>query len=132
MALALASGAAGALSLTTRLSSVLVGVMVAVALLPPATAVGLMVGADKLPDAMGAGLLLAINVVCLNLAAQLVFLLKGIRPRTWLEKTRARRAIAVPLIMWPTLLAMLVVAIYTHQKLKALTIFHIPAAITMR
>lgn len=34
--LALASGAAGALSLTTRLPSALVGVMVAVALLPPA------------------------------------------------------------------------------------------------
>jgi uncharacterized hydrophobic protein (TIGR00341 family) len=132
VALALASGAAGALSLTTRLSSVLVGVMVAVALLPPATAAGLMVGADKLPAAVGAGLLLAINVVCLNLAAQLVFLLKGIRPRTWLEKARARRAIAIQLIMWPTLLAMLVVAIYTHQKLKALTIFHIPAAITLR
>ncbi len=43
-ALALASGAAAALSLTTGLSSVLVGVMVAVALLPPAAALGLMLG----------------------------------------------------------------------------------------
>jgi uncharacterized hydrophobic protein (TIGR00341 family) len=132
VALALASGAAGALSLTTRLSSVLVGVMVAVALLPPATAVGLMLGADRLSAATGAGLLLAINIVCLNLASQLVFLLKGIRPRTWLEKTRARRAIAAQLVMWPTLLAILVVAIYTHHRLKALTILHHWVAMTIR
>lgn len=44
IALALASGAAAALSLTTGLSSVLVGVMVAVALLPPAVTFGLMLG----------------------------------------------------------------------------------------
>jgi uncharacterized hydrophobic protein (TIGR00341 family) len=119
IALALASGAAGALSLTTGLSSVLVGVMVAVALLPPAAAAGLMLGAGKLPDAMGAGLLLAINVVCLNLAAQAVFLLKGIRPRTWLEKTRARRALAFQLVLWPTLLALLVLGIYAHQRLRS-------------
>ena len=43
VALALASGAAAALSLTTGLSSILVGVMVAVALLPPAAAAGLMI-----------------------------------------------------------------------------------------
>ena len=41
IALALASGAAAVLSITTGLSSVLVGVMVAVALLPPAAALGL-------------------------------------------------------------------------------------------
>ena len=42
MALALASGAAAVISLTTGLSSVLVGVMVAVALLPPTATLGIM------------------------------------------------------------------------------------------
>ena len=68
VALALASGAAAALSLTTGLSSVLVGVMVAVALLPPAVTLGLMIAHGDIGSAVGAGLLLAINVVCINLA----------------------------------------------------------------
>ena len=46
--LALASGAAGALSLTTRVPSTLVGVMVAVALLPSAVAFGYMLGIGEL------------------------------------------------------------------------------------
>ena len=80
VALALASGAAAALSLTTGLSSVMVGVMVAVALLPPAVTLGLMLGHGEGSLAAGAGLLLAINVVCINLASKVVFFIKGIRP----------------------------------------------------
>lgn len=60
--LALASGAAAALSLTTGLSSVLVGVMVAVALLPPAATLGIMVGQGERDLALGAGLLLMVNI----------------------------------------------------------------------
>ena len=68
MTLALASGAA-ALSLTTGLSSVLVSVMVAVALLPPAVTLGLMLGYGDFNLALGAGLLLAINLVCVNMVS---------------------------------------------------------------
>jgi uncharacterized hydrophobic protein (TIGR00341 family) len=89
VALALASGVAAALSMTTGLSSVLVGVMVAVALLPPAATLGLMLGHGELNLAFGAGLLLAINVVCVNLAIKVVFFFKGIRPRTWWETKKA-------------------------------------------
>lgn len=92
VALELASGAAAALSLTTGLPSVLVGVMVAVALLPPAATLGLMLGHGHPDLAFGAGLLLAVNVVCVNLSSKVVFLLRGIRPRTWWEKEKARRA----------------------------------------
>ena len=57
--LALASGAAGALSLTTRLPNALTGdVMVAVALLPPATTFGYMIGIGELRLAVGAATLL--------------------------------------------------------------------------
>jgi uncharacterized hydrophobic protein (TIGR00341 family) len=61
--LALASGAAGALSLTTRLSSTLVGVMVGVALLPPAATLGYMLGTAQVRLAVGAAALLAVNSV---------------------------------------------------------------------
>lgn len=117
VALALASGAAAALSLTTGLPSVLVGVMVAVALLPPAAALGLFIGAHSAALATGAGLLLAVNIVCVNLASKIVFLLKGIRPRTWVDQARARRATAIYLATWLVTLGLLMLIIYLRQAL---------------
>jgi uncharacterized hydrophobic protein (TIGR00341 family) len=113
--LALASGAAAVLSLTTGLSSVLVGVMVAVALLPPTAALGLMLGHGRLDLALGAALLLAVNIVAVNLAAKVVLLLKGIQPRTWYEKARARRAMAIYLVGWVATLAVLAAVIYLRD-----------------
>jgi uncharacterized membrane protein len=117
MALALASGAAAALSLTTGLSSVMVGVMVAVALLPPAVTLGLMLGHGDIDLAAGAGLLLAINVVCINLASKVVFFVKGIRPRTWWEKERAQRAMIMYVLAWLLTLILLVLLIYGRRSL---------------
>jgi uncharacterized hydrophobic protein (TIGR00341 family) len=105
--LALASGAAAALSIATGLSATLVGVMVAVALLPPAAAAGLLLGAGEWELAMRAGLLLAINVVSVNLAALLVFFYKGIRPRTWLERRSAKRSVYINLAVWAVLIVAL-------------------------
>lgn len=115
IALALASGAAAVLSITTGLSSVLVGVMVAVALLPPTATLGLMLGAGQYEHALGAGLLLAVNVVCVNLAAKVVFLAKGIHPRTWWERKKAKRAMILYLLIWIASLALLVAVIYARS-----------------
>lgn len=112
MALALASGAAAALSLTTGLSAALVGVMVAVALLPPAATIGLMLGASEWSHAYGATLLLAVNVVCVNLATQAAFVLRGVRPRTWFEKEAARRAVVLNAAVWLVLLVALAGLLY--------------------
>lgn len=118
LALALASGAAAALSLTTGLPSVLVGVMVAVALLPPAATVGLSLGHWQIDHALGAALLLAANIVCVNLAAKLVFLVKGIRPRTWAEKAKAKRAMIIYIIVWIVTLLFLTIAILARSQLQ--------------
>lgn len=117
IALALASGAAAALSLTTGLSSVLVGVMVAVALLPPTVTAGLMLSHGQADLAAGAAVLLAVNLVCVNLASKLVFLLKGIQPRTWWEKEKAQRAMATYILIWLLTLSVLMLGIYTRGTL---------------
>ena len=109
--LALASGAAAVLSLTSGLPSVLVGVMVAVALLPPAATMGLMLGQGHFDLMNGAGLLLAVNIVCVNLSAKLVMLVKGVRPRTWLEKRKARQSLATYIVFWVISLAILITVI---------------------
>jgi len=117
LALALASGAAAALSLTTGLSSVLVGVMVAVALLPPAATFGLMMGQGEYPLAMGALLLLAANVVCVNLSTKIVFMVKGISPRTWYEKEKAKRRMMIYIGVWFFGLIVLITVIYLRGHL---------------
>ncbi len=111
IALALASGAAAALSMTTGLSSVLVGVMVAVALLPPTAAVGLLLGAG-FPELAGrAALLLVVNIVSVNLAAKLVFLVRGIRPRIGSQRRQARQSTRLYLIVWIVTLSILAVVV---------------------
>lgn len=103
-ALALAAGAAAALSIATGLPAALVGVMVAVALLPPAATAGLLAGAGEWPLAGRAALLLSINVVAVNLAAMLIYFFKGVRPRTWLERRSAKRSVYVNAAVWLALI----------------------------
>ena len=105
--LALASGAAAALSMSTGLSSALVGVMVAVALLPPSVASAIFLGVGDYTNAAGAALLLGINVVCAILSAQLVFVWKGVRPRSWQGQQKAAKAVRVNAALWVGLLAVL-------------------------
>jgi uncharacterized hydrophobic protein (TIGR00341 family) len=119
VAIALASGAAAVLSLTSGLSSVLVGVMVAVALLPPAAACGLLLGAGKFALAGGAAVLLGVNLVCVNLAAQVVLVSRGVRPRTWWQKKEAHQSVVLNLVLWGILLLILLAIIYI-QSAKAL------------
>lgn len=116
IALALASGVAGALTLTAGIPTTLIGVMVAVALLPPLAAFGMLLGAGQWAFAVQALLLLATNVICINLAGVGTFLLQGIRPATWWEAKRAKRASLVALLLWVALLAGLVfVILYSRQ-----------------
>ena len=105
---ALASGTAGALAFTTGGSAALIGVMVAVALLPPLVTFGLMLGSGHLALATGALSLFLMNLICINLAGVTTFLAQGIRPATWWEKDRAVRATRIAIVLWVVLLALLI------------------------
>ena len=117
IALALASGAAAVLSLSTGLSTTLVGVMVAVALLPPTATTALYLGAGHFSDALGAALLLAVNVVCVIVAANIVFLARGVRPRTWYERSKARQSIRLAALFWGGLLLTLLGVVLARQQM---------------
>ena len=108
IAVALASGCAGALAFTTGVSATLIGVMVAVALLPPLVTFGLLAGAAHVALAMGALSLFLVNLICVNLAGVTTFLVQGIRPAVWWEKDRAARATRLAIALWAALLAALV------------------------
>lgn len=116
VAVALASGCAGALAFTTGVSATLIGVMVAVALLPPLVACGLLLGGGHPASALGAFSLFLMNLICINLAGVTTFIVQGIRPVTWFEKGRATRATRVAIGMWVVLLAALIGTILLLRK----------------
>ncbi|MGD8380428.1 MAG: TIGR00341 family protein [Gammaproteobacteria bacterium] len=107
LGLALAAGAAGTLAFTSGYSAIVIGVMVAVALMPPLVTVGLMLGSGHWALAGGAALLTLANIVCVNLAGTGMFLLQGVRPLDWWEAEKAKRATWRMLVIWTTLLGLL-------------------------
>ena len=118
--LALASGVAGAYSITTGVAEALVGVMVAVALLPPLVASGLLFGAGFILEAAGALLLCSVNVVCINLAGVTTFIMEGVQPKKWWEAKRAKKAVIIAITLWVVLLLVLAVMIFIEQRIKGL------------
>ncbi len=114
-AVALASGCAGALAFTTGLSVILIGVMVAVALLPPLVTFGMLLGNGLTSMALNALELFVMNLICINLAAIITFLIQGVHPTTWWEKDRAIKATRIAIGLWTLLLIILVGAFLRLQ-----------------
>ncbi|MCA0969745.1 TIGR00341 family protein [Halobacillus litoralis] len=113
--LGVASGAAGALAFLNRLSGNLVGVMVAVALLPPTVAMGMSLGNQNWEFAYGAFLLVTVNIMSILLAAASIFSISGIRPVRWEEVKRAN--VSRPLsIMFVTIIILVLVAVILLGK----------------
>lgn len=113
IAIALGAGAAGTLAATTGVPATLVGVMVAVALLPPLVTFGLLLVSPNatIAEATGALLLTATNVICINLSAMAMFRLQGVKPATMLESRRANTSASYAMLFWALLLAALVAII---------------------
>jgi uncharacterized hydrophobic protein (TIGR00341 family) len=105
--LALASGIAGSLAFTLGLSQALIGVMVAVALMPPLVVFGMLLGQAAWIPALHALMLLTINIICINLAAVGTFLSQGVRPLRWWEEAKAKKAARRAILIWSVLLAVL-------------------------
>ena len=50
-------------------------------------------------------------LVCVLLAAKVVFLVKGVKPRTWIERNRAKQSLAIYVTLWAVLLSILIAVI---------------------
>ena len=110
--LALASGAAAALSMTTGISAALVGVMVSVALLPPAASFSILIANGEYKLAFGALMLLIINTVCVQLAGNIVFISQGIKARTLKERDDAKGGLKYFILFWIISISLLVLVLY--------------------
>lgn len=117
--LAGSAGAAGALSFTTGAAGRVTGVMIAVALLPPAVIFGMLGGAGLWTRAFGALYLVASNIICLNLAGVVTFFFQRVRPRRAWEAERAERASWTAIVIWIVLLIMLIGLVLTSGAYRA-------------
>ena len=113
---ALAAGVAGALTFTKGASEALVGVMVAVALLPPLVASGLLLGDGHGTEAVGALLLFSVNVFSIKLSGAVTFVLQGVTPSNWLDKAEAKRTTTMAVTTWFFLLVLVAVLIVLYQR----------------
>jgi uncharacterized membrane protein len=86
--------------------------MVAVALLPPLVDVGLLLGSGHVQLAVGAIILTFTNLICINLAGIVTFLLQGVRPRSWWEAKKAQKAARIAIATWFVLLVIFAVLIW--------------------
>jgi uncharacterized hydrophobic protein (TIGR00341 family) len=112
IALGLAAGVAGCLSFTRGISAAVIGVMVAVALLPPMVATGLLLGSGMYQLAYGAGLLTVTYIICINLAGVVTFLLQGIKPHSFIDQREGEELSRYAIFVWVSLLILLSVIIY--------------------
>jgi len=92
LVIALGAGIAGALSLSTGVSTALVGVMIAAALVPPTAVVGIGLAWGSPRTVSGALVLVLVNFLSINFAALAVLWLTGYRPKNWFRREEARTA----------------------------------------
>jgi uncharacterized hydrophobic protein (TIGR00341 family) len=92
LVVAVGAGIAGIVSLMTGVSATLVGVMIAVALIPPAAAVGIGIAFQIPRLVLGAGVIVAVNVLSINLSALVMLWYEGYRPQRWFREDEARAA----------------------------------------
>ncbi len=78
--LALGSGIAGSISIMRGSGSTLVGVAIAVALVPPAATAGLGIAFGLPPVALAAAVLVVVNLLAINVSALVLFYLAGFKP----------------------------------------------------
>lgn len=113
--LALAAGSAGTLAFTRGLSGAVIGVMVAVALVPPLVVAGILLGAGYSNQALGALLLTGANIICINLAGIVTFIAQGVQPRGWWETTHAKSATRKAIAIWILLLSLLLIILWLNS-----------------
>jgi uncharacterized hydrophobic protein (TIGR00271 family) len=92
LAVALGAGVAGVVSLSTGVSTALVGVMIAVALIPPAATIGIGIAWGQPFTTLGATVLTLVNILSINMAALVTLWYKGYRPHRWFRADDARTA----------------------------------------
>jgi uncharacterized hydrophobic protein (TIGR00341 family) len=105
--IALTLGLAAGLALFIALPEILVGVAIAVALVPPATVAGIGLAFLDLPLFLGAFILTLVYLLGLQLGCTLMLRIRGVSPRRYYQKNEARKRSAYSIFVLTLLLIIL-------------------------
>ena len=83
------------MSITSGAPAVLIGVMVAVALMPPLVVFGLLLGSGNFLLSIQALELVAINMICINLAGVFTFLVSGCKASQLVGSIKGKKSHAL-------------------------------------
>ena len=90
--LALITGCIATLSFTMSMAGTLIGVMVAVALMPPLVSAGILLGSGRFRLAVAAALLFLTNLICVNLAGVVTYSGSGRPPSVVVGKGKGKKS----------------------------------------
>ena len=110
---ALLLGVAGGLALLTKLPEILVGGAVAVAFIPPATEAGISLALGRSDLFVGAFLLTMSNLFGLKVGEMLTIRAKGLSPRSYYDKKKARTYGVYSLLLFLLIVLLLFVLVDT-------------------
>ena len=96
---AIVLGIGGGLAILTSSFEIIVGVAIAVALVPPAAVCGIGIGIGSFEIAYGSFLVLMSNIIGIIIGFMGIFLIKGISPRKYYEKQRAKEVFRINIII---------------------------------
>jgi uncharacterized hydrophobic protein (TIGR00341 family) len=105
--LALGSGIAGAISIMRGAGSALVGVAIAVALIPPAATSGLGIAFGLTGVAIAGAVLVVVNLLAINISALILFFLAGFRPLDAGQFEGVRRSVVSRIVVIGIAIALL-------------------------
>lgn len=110
--IALVLGLAGGLALFIAIPEILVGVAIAVALVPPATVTGIGVAFGETRLFLGALVLTLVYLVGLQFGSTLMLRIRGVTPRRYYQKAEARKKFAYSIIILAVLFVILGIAVF--------------------
>lgn len=100
-------GIAGGIAMVSTLPGILVGVAIAAALVPPAAVTGIGLALLDWKIFSGSFILTSSNIIGLILGCMIVFFLRGITPRKYYQKEKARRYLIITILIYIVLSVLL-------------------------
>lgn len=121
LVIALGAGAAGAFSLASGVSTALVGVMIAAALVPPMAVVGIGFAWGSPMAVLGSAVLVLVNVLSINAVALIVLWRMGYRPKLWVQQNEARSIMMTRVTTFAVILLILtsVLGVATYGSVRS-------------